>query len=170
MSSNSRGNCIRIRADSTARSSADDGSFRRAEHSANRAQIGETAQIAVTGSLSRTEYSLRGRSTALDRVVCSTSLPRPFANWSCYQASATIYELAELLNIHRTTVSLHLQRQGVAMRRQGLSRDQIDQTAELYEQGLSLVRVAERLHVNAETVRQALRKRGVQMRRPWERS
>jgi DNA-binding CsgD family transcriptional regulator len=86
-----------------------------------------------------------------------------------YEDGATVYELAEQFKIHRTTVSLHLQRQGVAMRRTGLSDEQIRQAAKLYEQGLSLVRLAEHMQVNAETVRQALRKHGVRMRRPWER-
>ena len=57
-----------------------------------------------------------------------------------YQAGATVYELAERFKIHRVTVSEHLHRQGVRMRRRSLEEWQIDEAAQLYEQGWSLAR------------------------------
>lgn len=55
---------------------------------------------------------------------------------------------------------------GVSMRQQGLSEDQIDQAAELYEQGQTLKQVGPKLGVDAGTVRLALLRRGVLMREP----
>ena len=86
-----------------------------------------------------------------------------------YRAGATVYDLAGQFVIHRTTVSLHLERAGVAMRRQGLSEDQAAAAAVLYQQGWSLVRLGEKFDVAAETVRTTLRKAGVRRREPWER-
>ena len=86
-----------------------------------------------------------------------------------YQAGATVYELAEEFKIHRTTVSLHLQRAGVTMRRQGLSEEQMAAAIVLYKQGWSLARLGDKFGVGAETVRTTLRKAGVQRRDPWER-
>ena len=59
-----------------------------------------------------------------------------------YQAGATVYELAALFKIHRVTVSEHLHRHGVLMRRRGLEGWQVDEAAQLYEQGWSLARIA----------------------------
>jgi DNA-directed RNA polymerase specialized sigma24 family protein len=42
-----------------------------------------------------------------------------------YQAGATVYELAERFDINRKTVSEHLHRQGVEIRRHGLNSHQI---------------------------------------------
>ena len=87
-----------------------------------------------------------------------------------YKAGATVYDLARRFGIHRTTVSQHLRRSGVKMRRQGLAKDQVGTAARLYEQGQSLSKVGICLGVDAGTVRQALITRGVRMRAPWERA
>ena len=87
-----------------------------------------------------------------------------------YKDGATVYELARRLGIHRTTVSQHLRRSGVRMRRQGLAQDQVGTAVRLYEQGQSLSKVGTCLGVDAGTVRQALITRGVRMRAPWERA
>jgi transposase len=42
-----------------------------------------------------------------------------------YLAGATVYELARRFGIHRVTVSTHLQRQGITIRRQGLDTEGI---------------------------------------------
>jgi lambda repressor-like predicted transcriptional regulator len=86
-----------------------------------------------------------------------------------YQAGATVYELAEEFKIHRTTVSLHLERAGVTMRRLGLSEEQIAAAILLYQQGWSLARLGDKFGVGAETMRTTLRKAGVRRREPWER-
>jgi hypothetical protein len=87
---------------------------------------------------------------------------------ACYEPGATVYDLAEQFNIHRTTVSFHLHRQGIKMRRRGLSVEAIARAAQLYQAGWSLARIGEHLCVDAETARQALRASGVTMRSPHE--
>jgi DNA-directed RNA polymerase specialized sigma24 family protein len=92
-----------------------------------------------------------------------------------YRAGATVYELATRFKIHRTTVSQHLHRQGVTLRRVGLDDKQCQQAVRLYCDGNSLARIGARLGVGAGTVHQALRARGVEItrgveiRRPWDR-
>jgi hypothetical protein len=81
-----------------------------------------------------------------------------------YRAGATVYELAVQFKIHRTTVSDHLRRQGVQMRRQSLDTQQLDVAAWLYEQGWSVAKIGRRWHVDGTTVWRALRARGVRMR------
>jgi hypothetical protein len=75
-----------------------------------------------------------------------------------------VYELAARFSIHRNTVSQHLNREGVARRRQGLGDDQVDHAVRLYRAGQSLARIGARLDVDAGTVHSALRARGVRMR------
>lgn len=81
-----------------------------------------------------------------------------------YRAGATVYELAEVFGISRQTVSGHLHRCGVQMRRQGLTVRQVDEAATLYGQGLSLARIGARFGVDAGTVRARLLEREVRMR------
>jgi DNA-binding CsgD family transcriptional regulator len=69
-----------------------------------------------------------------------------------YQAGATVYELAERFKINRKTVSEHLHRQGVEMRRMGLETQQVDEAVRLYEQGRSLAWIAQHHRVSAGTV------------------
>ena len=86
-----------------------------------------------------------------------------------YESGATIYELATRFKIHRMTVSQHLHRQGVTLRRCGLTDEQCAHAVRLYREGNSLARVGGRLGFDAETIRQALRAHGVHIRKPWER-
>ena len=81
-----------------------------------------------------------------------------------YEAGATVYELADRFGVHRDTVSAHLHRQGVPMRRQGLNEAEVDRAVRLYIAGGSLGRVGSHLGVDAHTVRSALLKREVRMR------
>jgi hypothetical protein len=81
-----------------------------------------------------------------------------------YRSGATVYELAEWFGIHRNTVSLHLHRHGVTMRRRGLDPDHIDHAVHLYETGHSLARIGARYNVDPGTVHAALRTRGVRLR------
>ncbi|MBF6252769.1 helix-turn-helix transcriptional regulator [Nocardia farcinica] len=82
-----------------------------------------------------------------------------------YRSGMTVYELAAKFGIDRRTVSKHLKRMGVEMRRQGLSEEQIDEAVRLYvEQRWSLVRIGEKLEVDHGTVWNRLRERGIRMR------
>jgi DNA-directed RNA polymerase specialized sigma24 family protein len=81
-----------------------------------------------------------------------------------YQAGATVYQLGDRFGIDRRTVSQHLHRHGVPMRRRGLSPGQIDEAVQLYEAGWSLARIGGKLGVDPTTVMNRLRERGVRMR------
>jgi len=109
-------------------------------------------------------------SHALHGVVRRLSDKRVAALVKEYQAGATVYELSERFSINRETVSRHLHRQGVKMRRQGLAEQQIIDSARLYEQGWSCAKIARHYDVNPGTIWLKLRAIGVQMRDPHERS
>ncbi|POM22789.1 Sigma-70, region 4 [Actinomadura rubteroloni] len=75
-----------------------------------------------------------------------------------------MYELGERFGIDRQTASKILQRAGVAIRRHGLSPEQVDEAVRLYEKGWSLARIGERFDVSDMTVQRRLKERGMQMR------
>lgn len=81
-----------------------------------------------------------------------------------YEAGDTVYELGDQFGISRQTVGKILKREGVRMRRQGLTSEQVDEAARLYDAGWSLARIGERMSVDATTVLNRLRERGVRMR------
>jgi hypothetical protein len=81
-----------------------------------------------------------------------------------YLAGATVYELAARFGIHRVTVSAHLHRQGVTVRRQGLDDEGVAHAVRLYEDGWSLARIGDRLGVDATTAWTALKAQGIAIR------
>jgi hypothetical protein len=81
-----------------------------------------------------------------------------------YLAGATVYELAARFGIHRVTVSAHLHRQGVTVRRQGLDAEGVAHAVRLYEDGWSVARIGDRLGVDATTAWTALKAHGIAMR------
>ena len=83
-----------------------------------------------------------------------------------YRAGATVLQLANQYQVHRTTVSAHLERHGVARRanRRKLTDEQIAEGATLYAAGWSTAKVGKRFDVSAETALQTLRKAGVPIR------
>ena len=81
-----------------------------------------------------------------------------------YQQGRTTYELAKQFGIHRVTVSQHLRRSGVTMRRQGLSDEALLEAARLYESGSSLARLADRFGVDPKTISSGLGRMGLMMR------
>ncbi len=86
-----------------------------------------------------------------------------------YQAGDDMAVLATRWGLHRTTVAGILKRVGVALRRQGMPAERMDEAARLYGQGSSLERLARRYGCDDETVRQALKRAGVSLRKPWKR-
>jgi DNA-directed RNA polymerase specialized sigma24 family protein len=74
-----------------------------------------------------------------------------------YLAGRTVYELGAEFGINRRTVSALLHRQGVVMRRQGLTPKQVTEATRLRGQGWSLARIGDRYGVAAGTVMRALR-------------
>ena len=83
-----------------------------------------------------------------------------------YRAGQNTYELADRFGLHRATVSAHLHRQGVTVRRQGLNADGVDHAVHLYQQGWSLARIGDHLSVDGGTVWSALKAQGVRLRDP----
>lgn len=81
-----------------------------------------------------------------------------------YQAGATIYELGNQFGIHRKTVSRILQRHHIPMRRTGLLPHQVDEAADLCENGCSTARIAEQLNTTQRTVQRRLAERGITTR------
>ncbi len=81
-----------------------------------------------------------------------------------YLAGATIYELAARFGINRATVSAHLHRQGVAVRRQGLDDEGVAHAVRLYEEGWSCARIGDRLGVDPTTIWTAFKFRGIALR------
>jgi DNA invertase Pin-like site-specific DNA recombinase len=81
-----------------------------------------------------------------------------------YRSGSTVYELGSLYRIQRQTVSKILKREGVTLRLQPLTPDQIETARELYLDGLSCRRIADLLQCNDGTVRNALVRLGVTMR------
>jgi DNA-binding transcriptional ArsR family regulator len=83
-----------------------------------------------------------------------------------YRAGRTIYELASEFKIARQTVSEHLHRHGVPMRRQGLTDDQVFEAIRLGKQRLTLKTISAHFEVCIDTVRDCLRRRGMATYRP----
>jgi DNA-binding transcriptional ArsR family regulator len=83
-----------------------------------------------------------------------------------YRSGRTIYELACEFKIARQTVSEHLHRHGVPMRRQGLTDDQVAEAIRLRKQGLTLKTISQHFDVCIDTVRDYLRRRDVATDRP----
>jgi len=73
-----------------------------------------------------------------------------------YLAGQTVYELAAEFGIERRTVSAHLHRRGVPMRRRGLSLAQNEEALALRDRGWSLAKIGARFDVSAGTVRNYL--------------
>jgi hypothetical protein len=68
------------------------------------------------------------------------------------------------IGINRLTVSAHLGRVGVPLRRSGLDTEQTAEAARLYDAGWSSVKLAERFGISADTVLVALRRAAVVIR------
>ncbi len=83
-----------------------------------------------------------------------------------YRAGTDMQQLAHSFGVHRTTVSEHLRRLGIPLRRQGLADGDLAQAISLYAAGWSLTRLGERFGCDAETVRQAFIQAGIARRSP----
>jgi hypothetical protein len=80
-----------------------------------------------------------------------------------YWSGATVYELGDRFGIERRTVSSIRHRHGVAIRRRGLSPEQVDVAVHLHKLGWSPAR-GRSLGVNHATVLNKLRERGIPTR------
>ena len=85
-----------------------------------------------------------------------------------YRAGADTTGLSKTFGIHRRTVVIHLKRQGVPLRRDGLPAKHIKTAVRLYGEGWSLARIGTKFGTTANTVRTRLLEEGVEIRKPWE--
>jgi hypothetical protein len=81
-----------------------------------------------------------------------------------YLEGATVYELAVEFDICRSKVSERLKENGVRMRLQPPSDQEISEMVRLYESGLSLAAVGKKVRASVGTVRRCVLARGVQTR------
>ncbi len=72
-----------------------------------------------------------------------------------YRGGKTVFELAEMFGVHRTTVGIILRRQGVATRNSVPACD-VAEVARLRSQGWSCRELARRWGVNESTIRNAI--------------
>lgn len=87
--------------------------------------------------------SIEKRQTSLTPAEVETLASR-------YAEGATVAELASTCGAHRETVSRHLQRAGVRMRRRGLSSVQAEAAKQLYLNGLTLLEIESQLGAAAQ--------------------
>jgi hypothetical protein len=81
-----------------------------------------------------------------------------------YQAGDTTQQLGNRYGISKTRVASVLREQGVTIRRQGMSDEQVKEAATLYAAGKSLAWLGDRYGVSHATVATALRRQGLQLR------
>ncbi len=104
----------------------------------------------------------RRRPHALPRRLGSSTVA---ALIGAYEEGSTTAQLAEHYGVSRTAVKDLLHTHGAAVRRPaGLSVDEIDEAADLYESGWLLREIGAKFEVDRETVRRKLLERGVVMR------
>ena len=84
---------------------------------------------------------------------------------AAYRAGATVKALAAVHGIHRETVSIVLERQGVPRRYRKLTTDDVEAAAAAYAAGDTLATIAYRFDVNRSTVGRQLVRAGVTLRK-----
>ena len=89
---------------------------------------------------------------------------------ACYEAGASIREVAAAFSVHRQTAARHLRSAGAEPRKPGLSIDQFSEARNLYLSGLTLLQVSQRFGVSQGTVGRALRAQGTSLRPPLVRA
>lgn len=81
-----------------------------------------------------------------------------------YQAGETTQQIGTQFGISKTRVAIVLREQGVSIRRQGLTVEQVREAIELYGSGRSLSWIGTTFGVSHTTVRAELRKQGIELR------
>ncbi|MGC7277025.1 helix-turn-helix domain-containing protein, partial [Mycobacteroides abscessus subsp. massiliense] len=81
-----------------------------------------------------------------------------------YRSGEPSTGIAAVYSLSKNSVIKVLREAGVAVRRQSLADEQIDEAVRLYIEGQSLARIGAHLDVDHGTVWRALKKQGVKMR------
>jgi IS30 family transposase len=87
-----------------------------------------------------------------------------------YLAGATLSELSDRFGKHRRTISIELERRGVARRYRLVEGERLQQAIQSYHSGMSVISIAKELGVAGDTVYKALTNAGVKLRprRGWQ--
>jgi transposase-like protein len=83
---------------------------------------------------------------------------------ACYQAGEPSTAIATSFNISKGSVIRLVRNAAAAIRKQGLTQEQVEEAIKLYVDGKSLAWIGKHLRVDRGTVWRQLRKRGVKMR------
>jgi transposase-like protein len=83
---------------------------------------------------------------------------------TAYESGTTIAELAMRFQVHRHTVTKHLDRAGVPRRQEGLTPEQVGEATQLYLAGSSLAQIAQCFGVYPQSIRYRLQQAGVRLR------
>lgn len=81
-----------------------------------------------------------------------------------YEDGMTPAELGERFGIYHRTVTAHLVRRSVPLRRRGLAPEQVSEAVGLYEDGLTLMEIGRKFGVSQEAVRRSVAAAGVTIR------
>ncbi|RIU26227.1 helix-turn-helix domain-containing protein [Mycobacteroides abscessus] len=81
-----------------------------------------------------------------------------------YESGETTQQIGNRYGISKARVATLLREEGVSVRRQGLTDEQMAETAALYAEGKSLAWLGNHFDVSPMTVSAALRRHGVQLR------
>ena len=88
-----------------------------------------------------------------------------------YEAGQSTQRIGSRYGMSKTRVATILREQGVPLRRQGLTDEQVSEAMQLYEAGQSLATLGAHFGVSHATIANVLKKHGVRLRpRPgWRR-
>jgi transcriptional regulator of aromatic amino acid metabolism len=81
-----------------------------------------------------------------------------------YEAGETTQQVGNRYGISKTRVATILREQGITIRRQGLTDEQVREAAEFYAAGKSHAWLGARFGVSHTTVRAAFQQKGIQIR------
>jgi len=87
-----------------------------------------------------------------------------------YLEGANAKELGEKFGINYHTVTAHLVRRSVPLRRRGLAPEHAAEAAQLYEDGLTLIEVGRKFSVSQDAIRRTVADAGVTIRRRGRRA
>lgn len=124
-------------------------------------KIIKQVESAPTRRASKVDETVRHR--RLDRRLSSDTIAELVA---AYRGGTSTNALCQRYELSKGGILKLLSDQGVMMRNQSMTEEQIDLAVTLYKTGLSLVAVGKELGCAASTVRDALKARGIQRRKP----
>ncbi len=111
--------------------------------------------------ITSSDYRLNGPIRQQQRRLTEAQVVRMAAR---YQEGATVYELASEFGCNRLTVAERLKKNGIAMRGQSPTSQNIDAMVRLHSSGLSPMEIGKQIGFCANTVRNSLQGRQIPLR------